>query len=163
MTSVESLRAPFRIKGWHVLVGFIAFFGVIIALDAYFMVLAYSSFPGQSSANPYETGLRFNRELDMRAREAALGWGVRAELAPDGAILLTVQDRRGAPLKGLQVTASLVRPATESGRLSATFTEVAPGHYRAPAPAAKGGWDVMVHAANAQGQFIETQRRLIWH
>lgn len=163
MSTLGAVRTPFRIKGWHVLAGFILFFGTIIALDSVFMVLAYRSFPGQSADNPYETGLRFNRELDLKAREAALGWQVQARLGASGEMVLDIRDKTGAPLEGLNVAGSLVRPATEAGRLAAVFRQIAPGRYVAAAPAQKGAWDVTLRIADQRGRFIETERRLIWH
>lgn len=34
-------RAPFTVKGWHVAAGVVAFFAVVIGVDAAFLTLAY--------------------------------------------------------------------------------------------------------------------------
>lgn len=62
-----------QITGWHVLIGVVTFFALIIAVDVVFMVLAYRTFSGQVASNPYEAGLAFNKTLAQREREAALG------------------------------------------------------------------------------------------
>lgn len=63
-----------RITGWHVLIAVVLFFGVVIGVDTVFMVKAYSTFSGEVASNPYEAGLAFNKTLDQRRRETALGW-----------------------------------------------------------------------------------------
>ena len=72
----------FTLKGWHVLAGMIAFFAIVLAMDAATIVFAYRSFPGESTRNPYEAGLAYNATLARRSREAALGWRVEAEAVP---------------------------------------------------------------------------------
>ena len=47
----------FRLNGWHVLAMLVAFFGVVIAVNVGFAVQAYSTFPGEVTARPYEEGL----------------------------------------------------------------------------------------------------------
>ena len=54
------------LKGWHVLAGFLVFFGVDIAVNTVFMVSAYRTFPGEISMTPYEDGIAFNASLRQR-------------------------------------------------------------------------------------------------
>ena len=107
----------FRIKGWHVLLGFVAFFGVVIAVDTGFIIMSVRSFPGQVSVTPYEDGLVYDRKLAQIAAQERLGWRAAAAAQPD-AVVVDIRDRAGAPLKGLDVTGKLERPATEAGRLT---------------------------------------------
>ena len=66
--------AAFEIKGWHVLLALLGFFGAVSAVDVGMAVQAYRTFPGEVSASPYEDGLQFNRTLAERAEARALGW-----------------------------------------------------------------------------------------
>ena len=79
--TARAVKKPFRITGWHVLVSVVAFFGVVIAVDSLFLVLAYRSHPGQVSVTPYEDGLAYNRAVAQRRAQAAMGWTATA--APD--------------------------------------------------------------------------------
>ena len=160
-TASVSAARPFTLNGWHVLVGFILFFGLVIGLDVTFATLAYRSFPGESASDPYEAGIEYNRTLAQHRREAALGW--RAEADTTGPqINFRIVDRTGAPVRGLQVSGTATRPATESGAIALTFHEVEPGRYVSASPTARGAWDVAVTARNASGARFEAERRLLW-
>ena len=76
--TARAVKKPFRITGWHVLVSVVAFFGVVIAVDSLFLVLAYRSHPGQVSVTPYEDGLAYNRAVAQRRAQAAMGWTATA-------------------------------------------------------------------------------------
>jgi len=154
-------RPPFTIKGWHVAVAMVAFFGVIIAVNAVFLTQAYRSHPGQVAPKPYEAGLIYNAELDRQRAQAALGWRAAAEARADG-LSVVMQDRDGAPLRGLTVTAILQRPATEHGRSELTLTETAPGRYGAAKADLSGVWDTRIEARAESGPAFIAERRLTW-
>jgi nitrogen fixation protein FixH len=152
---------PFRIKGWHVLAGFAAFFGVVIAVDTGFIIMSIRSFPGQVSVTPYEDGLIYNRRLAGMAAQERLGWRAAAAAEPD-AVVMQFRDQAGAPLTGLAVTGKLERPATEAGRLSLRFQETSPGRYVARPGRLAGAWDLTAVATGAHGERFEAERRLAW-
>ena len=54
-------RPAFTLKGWHVLVGMLLFFGADIAVNTVFMMDAYRTYPGEGSQTPYEDGLAYNQ------------------------------------------------------------------------------------------------------
>jgi len=149
---------PFRITGWHVLFSVVGFFGVVIAVDALFLVLAYRSHPGQVSVTPYEDGLAYNRAVAQRRAQAQLGWSATAAQGAGG-VVIEVADAKGSPVPGLKLTGQLRRPATEAGEIVLTFAEAAPGRYIAPAKPDSGAWDVHVQS---QGQAFQAERRLTW-
>ncbi|MDQ0465964.1 nitrogen fixation protein FixH [Caulobacter ginsengisoli] len=159
----QSLSQPgFRIKGWHVLAGVVAFFMVVIAVDAGFLVMAYRTYPGQVSRTPYEDGTAYNNKLAQLAAQAKLGWTVAAGVAPDGQLLVQVRDRAGAPVSGLTGQARLERPATEAGRITPRFREAAPGDYLASPGRLIGAWDLTVALTDKAGHRFEAERRLTW-
>ena len=63
----------FRIRGWHVLVAMVLFFGVITAVNAVFISAALRTYPGEVSVTPYEDGLAYNAKLARQAAQAKLG------------------------------------------------------------------------------------------
>ncbi len=153
-------RAPFVIKGWHVLVGFLLFFAIDIGVNAYFMVKAYRTFPGETSATPYEDGVAFNATLRERKAQAALGWNIAAGVDAQGRVRVDASDRSGAPLSGLSVTAHLERPATQTGQQVLTLAASAPGVYEAPGAPTQGVWDLDVTLRESQGHVARADRRL---
>lgn len=152
---------PFRITGWHVLIGISGFFALIVGLDIWFAALAYKSFPGQDAKDPYEAGIAYNRTLAKREAEARLGWVVADEKLADG-VALRPLDRDGRPLTGLTVTAAFVRPATETGKRLISLKEVSPGLYEGRGLALAGAWDMTATLADGQGHAFEAERRLQW-
>lgn len=150
----------YTVKGWHVGLGVTAFFGVIIAVDAAFLTLAYRTHPGQVANKPYEAGLLYNAELQRQRRQAELGWRAAAESTPGG-VSVWMRDAAGAPLTGLTVTVDLQRPATEHGRTRLTLSEAEPGLYVARAELS-GTWDAAVAARDAAGHDFTASRRLSW-
>ncbi|HEX6860086.1 MAG TPA: FixH family protein [Caulobacteraceae bacterium] len=159
MTAIA--RKPFEIRGWHVLAGIVAFFGVVFAVDGTFMYQAIHTFPGQTVDNPYEAGLAYNRTIAQRQAEAALGWSASVEKG-EGVVRLMILDRTAQPLEGLTVSGKLERPATETGRRMIELKEVAPGLYEAAVNDMTGAWDFSATARDGAGHVFEAQRRLIW-
>ena len=157
---VQSKRPPFTVQGWHVAVAMVAFFALIIAVNAVFLTQAYRTHPGQVAPKPYEAGLIYNAELERQRAQAALGWRAAAEARPDGLTVL-LQDREGTPLGGLTVTAILQRPATGHGRTVLTLSETAPGRYGRQA-GLSGAWDTRIEARPASGPVFVAERRLTW-
>ncbi|MBX9460515.1 MAG: FixH family protein [Brevundimonas sp.] len=153
-------KSPYVVKGWHVGAGVVAFFAIVIGVDAGFLVAAYRSHPGQVAPRPYEAGLIYNAELDRQRAQAALGWRAGAAARPAG-LEVVMQGAGGGPLTGLQVSAILQRPATEQGRTDLVLRELAPGVYAAD-HSLSGAWDVRIEAAGGAGQAFIAERRLSW-
>ena len=161
MTTTTAKAAPFTIKGWHVLLGLVAFFGVDIGINAIFMVKAYGTFPGEISTTPYEDGIAYNAALAQKRAQADLGW--RLSAGPDGPGRLRVDaaDRTGAPMRGLKVTVHLERPATDSGQADVMLHEADPGVYRADTAPLRGAWDLTVTADDGRGHVAKAERRVL--
>jgi nitrogen fixation protein FixH len=164
-------RPAFELKGWHVLLGLLAFFGAVIAVDVGMAVMAYRTYPGEVSATPYEDGLQFNRTLAARAEERSLGWraSVRANVltrmeggSGQAQVQVSIQDRAGAPVRGLKLAGRLERPATEAGRIRLGFTETQPGIYQAIAPETPGAWDLTLAGVDAAGRAFDAESQLQW-
>lgn len=150
----------FTIKGWHVLLGFIAFFGIVIAVDVSFAMAAYKTFSGEAIHDPYEAGIMYNNTLAQRRREAALGWKATIEEERD-LVVVRVADKAGKTVEGLAVTGVLVRPATVKGQRALAFTPDGKGGYRADTSALDGAWDLHVIARDPNGAVFEADRRMV--
>jgi len=155
-----SAAAVRPITGRHVLIAVVAFFAVVIGVDAVFVTLAYRSFSGEVASNPYEAGIAFNRTLEQRRREAVLGWSAQAGAESGEVVAVRVLDRSGAPIPALKLTGSLERPATEAGRQVLNFKPAGDGWYRSEARL-DGAWDLRAVARGADGAVFEIERRLV--
>ncbi|MFA4893218.1 FixH family protein [Brevundimonas sp.] len=159
-TGTRPAKPPFVVKGWHVAAGVVAFFALVVGVDAAFLVMAYRTHPGQVAPRPYEAGLIYNAELERLRVQEALGWRAGAEARPNGLDVL-MQDRDGRPLAGLKVSVTLQRPATEKGRAEVVLRETAPGQYGAER-ALSGAWDARIEAVDGAGRSFIADRRLTW-
>ena len=145
---------------WGVMI--VGFFVVVIGVDASFAISAYRTFPGEVSVTPYEDGVAYNRKLAQMAAQDRLGWRATAGALPGGGVEVVVADRKGAPVRGLAVNGRLERPATETGRITTSFREAAPGVYRAIPGGLSGAWDLTVIMQDPRKNVFEAERRLTW-
>jgi nitrogen fixation protein FixH len=124
------MKSPFNpLRGWHVLVMILMFFGVTIGVNATFITLALRTFPGEDVPHSYVQGINYNDTLDRRQAQAELGWSARFN-AVEGALLLEVLDAEGAPVSGLTLSGSMVHPDTTQD-CPLSFAADRPGLYRA--------------------------------
>ena len=101
------------IKGHHVLLGLVGFFGVMLIVNAIFVYFALATFSGGDTTNPYRKGLEYNETLAAAERLAARGW--QGEFGYDdrnGRLTLSVRDRESAPVSGLIIEALISRAVT---------------------------------------------------
>ncbi|MDO8899921.1 MAG: FixH family protein [Phenylobacterium sp.] len=151
----------FRIRGWHVLVAMILFFGIITAVNAVFITAALRTYPGEVSVTPYEDGLAFNAKLARQADQAKLGWRASAGAEAE-AVAVRIIDDQGAAVRDLSLSGKLQRPATGAGALTPRFRETEPGLYVARLGGVTGVWDLTFQAQDAEGRQFEGERRLTW-
>ena len=142
-----STRDPRQLRGWQVLLMFLAFFGVIFAVNGVFLYSAITSFPGEDVKKSYLQGLSYGDTLEQRARQADMGWRAGIGVA-SGGVVLELADRAGAPVSGLIVTGELRRKVTRSGDVDLVFSGDGAGAYLAALdqPLEAGEWAVTVRA-----------------
>ncbi len=133
------------INGRHVLMGFIAFFGVIFLANGIFLYYALDTFGGGDTADPYRKGLAYNETLAEAARQDAQGWRTDLSYAA-GRLSLALHDRDGHELQGRRVQATLGRPATDAQDVTLNLDEMQPGVYAAAIPLSPGQWVVSATA-----------------
>lgn len=160
------MDSGFRLKGWHVLVSLLAFFGVVFAVNFTMMGLAFSTFSGVERASPYQDGLKYNNEIEAARRQDAQGWKVDARLLrdADGAARMTVdaRDAEGGVISGLDGTVVLERPADRRQDLRGTLAATAPGRYAASIEnVALGQWDVVVEFKRGGERVFMSRSRMI--
>ncbi len=153
-----------ELKGWHVLVMMLAFFGVTIAVNVVFTMYAIGTFSGEDVSKPYLKGLEYNRTLEARAEQAALGWKatIEAEHQSGGTTISTkIVDRGGEAKSALTVEAVLQRPTDARLDRTIDLSPAGDGNYRAlAADLAPGVWDVIVRTKKGDVAF-EARRRVV--
>lgn len=132
------------LKGWHVLLWMLGFFGVVFAVNGVFLYNAITSFPGEDVEKSYLQGLNYNQTLEARAAAAELGW--RAEIGVQGdRLIVYLEDKTSEALSGRPVMANIRRSATIDGDAVLTLTPGLSGTYDADVSTLEAGrWDVRV-------------------
>lgn len=162
MMTLSTGQGPARpqgLTGRHVLAVFLGFFGVVFAVNGYFLSVALSTYSGVVAVEPYRKGLHYNDRIAAAERQDALGWHDEIALALDGSRLtLSLRGADGAPVTGLQVSASVGRPATTAEDISLPLAETAPGRYEgALALVEHGAYVATIEARRAEAATGDAQ------
>ena len=153
------------LTGRHALLMFVAFFGIVFAVNGILIYRSLSTWTGLEQDNAYIDGLNYNRTLEARRAQAALGWrNTLSVQVRDGAVDLTARyvDRTGTPLENLAVQATLRRPTQEGFDQTLDMTNQGNGTYGAhallPLP---GQWQVRLTARLGSREVFHSESR-IW-
>lgn len=164
MTNPTNLKPPFTLKGWHVFAMFGALFGVMLAVNMTFVVLALKTFSGETD-HAYINGLKFNETLAAHARQSELGWKLTLSMqrpTGGGAVFdAHLTNKQGAPLSGANMTGFVGRTTGTGEDHSLSFQETLPGTYRSVVPElGPGRWHFSASARVAGAPPFETETTL---
>jgi nitrogen fixation protein FixH len=146
--------------GWHMLAILCAFFGVTIAVNLTLAWFANSTWSGLVVANSYVASQHFNEGLAEGRREQERGWQPAFALA-DGRLAVTVKDRAGKPLSGLDLAVTFARPAHEGEDHTVTLPATGAGRYEAATPLAPGLWSAELVVKQGGEQRLKRQYRFV--
>lgn len=159
-----SVRDFFRIDdthpftGRHMLAVVLAFFGVIISVNAVMAVAATGTFSGVIVKNSYVASQNYNR---LKAEAAALpgaSWSLDVA-APDGLLAVGLVDDDGALKRDLDVRVAAGRPSSIAEDRMLDLRETADG-YHADDALAPGQWLIEVAAWRGGDLVFREQRRV---
>lgn len=159
----EPVPAPRRLTGRTVLLILLAFFGVVGAVNFYFVSVALKTHTGVVSNEPYRKGLAYNDRIAADEQQHALGWTAEAAMTPAGLVSIVMADKDGKPVSGLTVTAVVGRPATAAEDRALTLKEASPGRYETSSTAfAAGSYvvDARAMSADAKVPLFRLRKRL---
>lgn len=143
----------FRITGKMVLMGMIAFYAVIMAVNGVFMFFALDTWPGLTDRDSYKKGLAYNQTLADGERQKALGWKTTV-ITGNGRLQLKLTGADDQPLTGAVVAAVASRPVGELSSTALTFSPDGTGGYIAAFdPDLKGRWKVDVTILHGDDRF----------
>lgn len=157
-------RKQWTLTGRGVLFMLLAFFAVIIGVNALMMTLAIRTFPGADARNGYEVSQAYNREIALARAQTDRGWSSDTVLSPvadGGRLTMTLRATGGGPVQGLDVEARLKHPSDRKQDHILALKEFAPGVYQADEVAlSAGGWGVSVVAKQNGERVYMTESRL---
>ena len=152
MSTAAIIKEPRKITGRMVLIGMIAFFGVVSAVNGVFIYFALDTWPGLAVENSYERGLNYNEVLNQARRQSQFGWTTSLRAVPEG-ITFELTDRDKRPVSYADVAVKLSRPASARFDQEFVLTETSAGTYSVKAVnLEQGRWlaDVLVRVPNGQ-------------
>ncbi|MGB5093200.1 MAG: FixH family protein [Parvibaculum sp.] len=158
------------IKGWHVGLGFVFFFGIIFAVNGTLIYQAISGFDGLEQEDAYRKGRAYNYVLDEMKAQKALGWTTSIKTTPLASgttphattLAVTFKDASGAPVSNLTVHGTFWRPVMQGSDARLPLKETTPGTYEGAFDLAFGGnWEVRIAATGAADQKYAQSQRVV--
>jgi nitrogen fixation protein FixH len=147
-------------KGWHMAVITVSFFAVIIAVNITLAVFASRSWTGLVVENSYVASQNFNRDAEIARQQHAVGWQMKLDMGK-GPAEVSILDRSGKPLLGLEVNALLQHPVSDSQDQELVLKEIQPGIYASAGTLASGSWVVDVTAQGADHKPVRFVQRIM--
>jgi nitrogen fixation protein FixH len=155
----------FRLTGRMVLIGLVAFFAIVVGVNAIMIRAATSTFGGVETANAYQAGLAFNRQQAGALAQDALHWNVTADLTrrADGAaaLVVNVRDNTGVPLAALDVDARLLHPADARRDHHVSLRELTAGRFEGSEPVPAGLWDLVIDISRRGAELFRSKSRIV--
>ena len=163
----ETSRAgqPREITGGMVFGLLVAFFAIVIGVNAFMAHEALSTFGGVDTDSSYRAGQLFEREVAMAKAQDAQHWQIDAKVTPgaDGGALLDIvaRDASGAPLTGMTATAVFARPTDRRLDRAVAVNEDAPGRFRGSVDISVGQWDLVIELSREGGRLFRSKNRVV--
>ena len=154
-----------ELTGKHVLFLFIAFFGIIFAVNARLIYLSQSSWTGLETHDAYRKGLKYNQQLSNSEAQNTRGWtmSLLKEQNLDGSLTLTAvpKDKNGQTLSGLTLSVEVKRPTHEGIDVHFPLKETALGSYKGQSEKISlGKWYLFVTATQNKEVLYRSKNEL---
>lgn len=163
MPTVRRMKSGLR--GAHVLAAFLAFFGMIFAVNGAMIYSALKTHTGLVANEPYRKGLHYNERIAASERQALLDWSDAVSLRRDGMVAVRVTASGGRPVPSLSMRAVVGRPSTNSADRAIELKEAMPGLYEGSLGSLEpGNWLVALEARadRAADEPVYRARRRLW-
>lgn len=143
---------------------FFVFFGVIFAVNFFYIYISQKTWRGVVTKDSYQKGLNYNDTLKQVENQKNLGWKVNISYQPQedgGHITVALLDDKSTPITDAKVYASFKRPIQEGS----DFVQEIPlqnGAYQTDVEfPVKGQWDVEITITRGEDSFVEVKRYVI--
>lgn len=131
---------------------FVAFFGIVIAVNLLMARLAIGTFGGTVVDNSYVASQRYNEWLAAGRVQAALGWSVTAERGPSGHVLVQLFGRNGRAVPGATISVVASHPLGRAADRPMRFA-LTGGRFVSTAPLPAGRWQLRIEARRGAEHF----------
>jgi len=153
------------LTGRTVLICLLAFFGVIIGVNAILIRAAVTTFGGVETGNAYRVGLEFNREIAAAEQQDARHWKVsaHAERSPDGRTVVDLRavGEKGEPLTGLIATVRFAHPTDARLDRSVELAEAGGGRFRGNVELSGGHWNLVIDLMRGDQRVFRSRSRIV--
>jgi nitrogen fixation protein FixH len=141
---------------------FVGLMLLVVAVNGTMMYFAQSTFSGLDNEKAYEQGIQYNTILKEAQASAALGWTAKTTVTSTAAgrhIAVTITDKDGRPLQGLDLVAHLARPVSTEFDQQLTLHSEGNGVYGADVTLpALGSWELRLAAETGPTDWQVVQR-----
>jgi nitrogen fixation protein FixH len=152
------------LSGWTVLAILLAFFGTVATVNGIMIHYALSTFPGVTDDNAYEHGVHYNDTLAAAALQNKVGWVAQGRIVRGlegrAAVEISIRDKDGAPVEGLQVAGRLEFMPDSHFDMALDLTETSAGVYRTEIKANSGVWLLEMSASRQEEVLYRSRNRL---
>ena len=163
--SDEKPAPPRQVTGLMVLGFMLAFFAIIVGVNAFMAHAALTTFGGVETASSYQAGQTFEREVVLAELQDARHWQVDAKLTrtADGTTRLdiTAQDGSGAPVSDVAANAQFARPTDRRLDHTVAVRQTESGHFVGDAELAAGQWDLLIELSRQGERVFRSKNRVI--
>ena len=163
--SGEKQAQPRQVTGLMVLGFMLAFFAIIVGVNAFMAHAALTTFGGVETASSYQAGQTFEREVALAKLQDAQHWRVDAKLtrAADGTTSLdiTAQDGSGGLVGDVAASAEFARPTDRRLDRSIAVRQTGPGHFVGTIELAAGQWDLLIELWRQSERLFRSKNRVI--
>ncbi|MFE1602751.1 FixH family protein [Methylobacterium sp. ID0610] len=153
------------LTGRHVLLIFVAFFGIIAIANAFLVTTALRTWSGLEERSPYHAGQVYNAEIRRARAQEARGWHLASAVTREGSdavITVRLTDRNEAPLSGVSVQARFERPTDRRQDVVLPLAATGRGSYAARAEALPPGqWTLVVDVAEGGERVFRRHGRVV--
>ena len=158
-------KTPRELTGRAVLIWFVAFFGVVFAVNSVMIKAATSTFGGVETSSSYKAGQMFEQEVARAGRQDARHWQVGGGLVrtSGGAAILDIvaRNEHGAALTGLAAKARLAHPADERRDHEIALARIGGGEFRGETGAEPGQWELIVDLYRGENRVFRSRSRVV--
>jgi nitrogen fixation protein FixH len=143
----------------------VAFFAVVVGVNAVMIGAAVTTFSGVETRNAYQAGVAFAREEAAAEAQESRHWRVNSSLRSEAnglaQVELSAQDRSGQPLAGLEATVSLIHPNDRRLDRPVTMLANAPGRFSGVVTPSRGQWDLVIELSRDGERLFRSKERII--
>ncbi len=137
-------KKPRQFTGYHATAMFVAFFGIVMAVNFTMATFAVSGFGGTVVDNSYVASQKYNEWLAEGRAQQAYGWTVSKPERAGDKLQLNITDRDGAALDNADVAIVADHPVGHTEPFRIDMRAIGNGIYRSSAKIPAGRWKLKI-------------------